>query len=140
MSSDNQRSVRVERTGPGTFKATNTRGGTVTFGSGEGTDFTPVELLLAALAGCTAIDAEVATTRHVEPTEFTVEASGDKISDDQGSRLENLAVTFTVRFPEGEEGDKARAILPRAVRTSHDKLCTVSRTIEIGTPVTSTVA
>jgi uncharacterized OsmC-like protein len=48
-------------------------------------------------------------------------------------------VTFHVEFPEGPEGDRARAILPRAVRLSHDRLCTVSRTVERGTPVTSTI-
>jgi uncharacterized OsmC-like protein len=40
-----------------------------------------------------------------------------------------------VTFPEGEAGDAARAILPRIVQTSHDRTCTVSRTIEAGTPV-----
>ena len=50
-----------------------------------------------------------------------------------------LAVTFTVTFPDGEGADRARTILPRAVKTSHDRLCTVSRTVEIGTPVTATV-
>jgi putative redox protein len=140
MTSDNQRSVSVERTGPGRFAATNVRGGTIRFGSGDGTDFTPVELLLAALGGCTAVDAEVATTRHAEPTEFVVRVTGDKISDELGSRMVDLAVTFHVAFPEGEKGDVARGILPRAVRNSHEKLCTVSRTIEIGTPIRSTVA
>jgi uncharacterized OsmC-like protein len=65
---------------------------------------------------------------------------GDKIRDsEQGNRMENLAVEFTVRFPEGEDGDKAREALPRSVKLSHDRLCTVSRTVEIGTPVTTTV-
>ena len=36
-------------------------------------------------------------------------------------------------------GDAARAVLPDAVRRSHDRLCTVSRTIELGIPVTSRV-
>ncbi|MYS51784.1 OsmC family peroxiredoxin, partial [Streptomyces sp. SID6013] len=46
---------------------------------------------------------------------------------------------FAVTFPDGEGAERARAILPRAVRTSHDRLCTVSRTVEVGTPVTTTV-
>ena len=29
-------------------------------------------------------------------------------------------------------GEKARAILPDIVKKSHDRLCTVSRTIELG--------
>jgi putative redox protein len=44
-------------------------------------------------------------------------------------------VTFRIRFPNGEDGDKARALLPDAVRKAHDRLCTVSRTVELGTPI-----
>ena len=133
------RTVSVDRLGTGRYAATNARGGRIEFGTGDDADFTPVELLLAALGGCTAIDADVATSRHAEPVRFHVEVRGDKINDDEGSRMENLAVTFHVEFPEGPGGDRARAILPRAVRLSHDRLCTVSRTVERGTPITSTV-
>lgn len=66
--------------------------------------------------------------------------TGDKVGDASGNRMTDLAVTFSVSFPDGESGDRARAILPRAVRTSHDRLCTVSRTVEAGTPVAVTVA
>ncbi|MEW2077822.1 OsmC family protein [Streptomyces sp. NPDC012403] len=143
MSEDSTRSVVVERTGTGHFVATNTRGGTIRFGTasedGRNTDFTPVELLLAAIGGCTAADVDVATGRHAEPDAFSVTVTGDKISDELGNRMTDLVVTFRVAFPDGEGADRARAILPRAVRTSHDRLCTVSRTIETGTPVTVTV-
>lgn len=143
MSEESTRSVAVERTGTGRFAATNSRGGTIRFGtaSGDGrnTDFTPVELLLAAIGGCTAADVDVATSRHAEPDEFSVTVTGDKIGDELGNRMTNLVVTFHVAFPDGEGADRARAILPRAVRTSHDRLCTVSRTIETGTPVTTAV-
>jgi uncharacterized OsmC-like protein len=135
VSQESLRTVRVDRTAAEHYRATNSRGGTIRVGSGDGDDFTPVELLLAAIGGCTAIDADVATTRHTEPAEFTVTVTGDKIADEQGNRMENLAVSFRVVFPDGAEGDTARAILPRAVRLSHDRLCTVSRTIEAGTPV-----
>jgi len=138
--SDTLRTVTVDRVGTGRYIATNVRGGTLEFGNGDGTDFTPVELLLAALGGCTSIDADVATSRHAEPLRFSVEVRGDKINDDEGNRMENLAVTFHVEFPEGPEGDRARSILPRAVKLSHDRFCTVSRTVERGTPVTSTIA
>lgn len=138
--SDTLRTVTVDRVGTGSYTATNARGGVIAFGSGDGEGFTPVELLLAALGGCTAIDADVATSRHAEPLRFSVSVRGDKIADEEGSRMENLAVTFHVEFPEGPEGDRARAILPRAVKLSHDRLCTVSRTVERGTPVSSTIA
>lgn len=144
MTDDTLRRVTVERTATGHFTATNAQGGTIAFGTGSGPGgealFTPVELLLAAIGGCTAADVDVATARHVEPTRFTLTVTGDKIADESGNRMTDLAVTFSVAFPEGEAGDRARAILPRAVKTSHDRLCTVSRTIEAGTPVSVTVA
>ncbi|MEY7970374.1 OsmC family protein [Saccharomonospora xinjiangensis] len=129
------RSVRVERESEGHYVAHNGRGGSIRFGNGDD-EFSPVELLLAAIGGCTAIDTDMATSRHVEPDEFAVTVSGDKVSDrESGNRMENLTVTFTVRFPGGEQGDVARTILPRTVALSHDRLCTVSRTVERGTPV-----
>ncbi|MFI6937656.1 OsmC family protein [Streptomyces sp. NPDC050418] len=139
MTSDTLRSVAVERTGAGRFTATNSRGDTVDFGTGSGGGFSPVELLLAAIGGCTAADVDVATSRHAEPVTFRVTVSGHKIEDDQGNRLTDLEAAFTVAFPDGEPGDRARTILPRAIKTSHDRLCTVSRTIEAGTPVTTRV-
>jgi uncharacterized OsmC-like protein len=138
-SPDTLRSVRVDRIAAGRYTATNPRGVTIDLGSGDEL-FSPVELLLAAIGGCTAIDADVATSRHAEPTGFSVAVTGHKIKDDQGSRMTDLEVTFRVSFPEGAQGDAARAILPRAVKLSHDRLCTVSRTVEIGTPVKSTIA
>jgi putative redox protein len=139
MSEDSLRLVTVERTGTGRFTATNARGGTVGFGTGDGTEFTPVELLLAAIGGCTAADVDVATGRHAEPTTFTVTVSGNKVGDEGGNRMTDLAVRFSVTFPDGADGDRARTILPRAVAVSHDRLCTVSRTIEAGTPVAVSV-
>ena len=49
----------------------------------------------------------------------------------------DLRVEFTVTFPEGEDGDQARERLPGAIARSHDRLCTVSRTVERGTPITT---
>ena len=49
-------------------------------------------------------------------------------------------MTFDLEFGEGEGADKARALLPEAVRLSHDQLCTVSNTVRRGTPVTMEVA
>ncbi|MFJ8898555.1 OsmC family protein [Streptomyces sp. NPDC102359] len=139
MSQDSQRSVVVGRTSGGHYVATNPRGGTITFSTDGGAEFTPVELLLAAIGGCSAADVDVATGRHAEPAEFSVAVTGDKISDEQGNRMANLRVTFSVAFPDEEGADRARAILPRAVKTSHDRLCTVSRTVELGTPVATEV-
>lgn len=135
MTDDSLRTVRLDRVGAQHFTATNPQGATINFGNGED-EFSPVELLLAAIGGCTAMDVDYATNRHVEPTDFTVTVTGNKVSDATGNRITDLTVSFRVSFPEGSEGNAARAILPRAVKLSHDKLCTVSRTVEAGTPVT----
>jgi putative redox protein len=64
----------------------------------------------------------------------------EKVRDTAGNRLTDIAVTFHVSFPEGEGGDAARALLPGAVRRSHDSLCIVGKTVELGTPITATIA
>jgi putative redox protein len=137
---DSLRQVTFERLANSSYEVRNVRGGTLRVGSGgEETDFTPVELLLAAIGTCSAIDVDIVVSRRAEPTEFSAVVRGDKVRDaEEGNRMENLAVEFTIRFPAGEDGDKAREALPRAVKMSHDRLCTVSRTVELGTPVTTT--
>jgi uncharacterized OsmC-like protein len=132
---DTERTVELGRMGHGRYKATNVRGGVLPIGSGEDPDFTPVELLLAALAGCSAIDVDAITGKRATPTSFRVHARGDKVRDEHGNHLTNLQVVFDVVFPTGEGGDAARAVLPRAVEQSRDRLCTVSRTVALGTPV-----
>ena len=133
------RSVRLERTENSRYVVTNDRGGQISVGTGEGTGFTPVDLLLAGIGGCTAIDVDILTSRRAEPTHFEVLVDAEKVRDDAGNHLTDIVVTFRVRFPEGEGGDKARALLPDAVRKSHDRLCTVSRTVELGTPVAARI-
>lgn len=135
MSTDTHRSVRLHRVEEGVYRATNTRGGDLVFGSRAGEAFTPVELLLAAIGGCTAVDVDVVTGRRAQAELFVVDVHAETLRDDAGSRLEDVAVTFRLRFGAGADGDAAREILPRAVAASHDRTCTVSRTIEVGTPV-----
>ncbi|GAB3079158.1 OsmC family protein [Micromonospora schwarzwaldensis] len=137
MSEDTFRSVEIERTTLGEYTVRNARGGSISMGMGQDDTFTPVELLLAAIGGCTAADVDHITSRRAEPEHFTVRVTGDKIRDEAGgNRMRNLRVEFTVAFPEGPDGDRAREALPRSLRQSHDRLCTVSRTVQLGTPVT----
>lgn len=135
MSDNTLRSVELSRMGDGRYKAVNRRGGVLPIGSGDDPDFSPVELLLAALAGCSAIDVDLITGKRAQPVSFDVHAEGDKIRDEQGNHMTNLKITFDVVFPEGEEGDAARAVLPRSIAQSRDRLCTVSRTVAIGVPI-----
>jgi putative redox protein len=140
MAQDTHRQVSIARDAAGKYTVTNERGGTIPVGTGTDGEFTPVELMLAAIGACTAIDVDVLTSRRAQPTEFTVEVGAEKVRDALGSRLTDIAVTFHVSFPEGEGGDAARELLPGAVRRSHDSLCTVGKTVELGTPVTAKLA
>jgi putative redox protein len=136
---DNLRRVTIDRVQGSHYTVTNARGGTISVGAGGGADFTPVELLLAAIGGCTAIDVDLVTSRRSEPDSFLVEVEAAKVNDDQGHRLTGIEVTFKATFPNSEGGQAARDVLPSIVRQSHDRLCTVSRTVEIGTPVTTRI-
>lgn len=128
--------VDIQRLEQCSYLATNERGGTLEFGcGGEDTRFTPVELLLAAVAGCASIDVDLPTSRQAEPERFDVRVSADRIKDDEGSRVTAVDVRFSLAFPEGAEGDRARAMIDRAIELARTKLCTVSRSLELGTPV-----
>src|SRR5271169_5243494 len=133
------RSVRLERLENSRYTAINERGGTISVGTGDGTDFTPVELLLVAIGGCTAVDVDILTSRRAEPDSFEIVVEADKVRDTAGNHLTGLQVTFRIAFPVGEQGDKARELLPDAVRKSHDRLCSVSRTVELGTPIATRI-
>ncbi len=133
------RTVSVERTGKGRFVATNVRGGQLPMGIGTDTDFTPSELLLVAIGGCTAIDVDILTARRAEPDSFEIRVDANKVRGEGGNRFTDIEVTFRIAFPAGEAGDDARALLPQAVQRSHDQLCTVGRTVEIGTPVATRI-
>jgi putative redox protein len=136
MSEESMRRVGLTRLAKGRYQATNSRGGTLVLGSGDDdATFTPVELLLTAIAGCSAADVDFITSKRAEPVRFEVRMSGDKVRDGDGNHLQNLTLVFDIGFPDGEAGDAAREVLPRAMTQSHDRLCTVSRTVELGTPV-----
>jgi putative redox protein len=131
------RHVSLSRDDTGHYTVTNARGSTLTLGGED--DFTPVELLLAAIAGCTSIDVDHLTVRRAVPESFVVDVDAQKVADEQGNHLDDIVVTFRIAYPEGEGGDRARAILPDIVQKSHDRLCTVSRTVMIGTPITTVI-
>ena len=136
---DSHRRVRLTRTGPLRLRATNDRGTILDVGSGDGADFTPVELLLVALAGCSAVDVDAITGKRSTPERFDVVAEADKVRDGDGNHLTGITLNFDITFPDTDEGRAAEAVLARAVTMSHDRLCTVSRTVELGTPVQALV-
>lgn len=140
MADDDHRRVTLERVNEGIYRATNPRGVELTFGSSDPAGFSPVELLLAAIGGCSAVDVDLVTGRRAPHERFVVTVEADATRDDAGNLLRDIRLTFDVTFPDGPDGDKARGRLPAAIRTSHDRTCTVSRTIEAGTPVDARLA
>lgn len=132
------RRVTLTRDAVGRYTVRNDRGGSITTSSGTD-ELSPVELLLAGIAGCTAVDVDTVTTRRAEPEQFEVEVTADKVRDEHGNHLQDIEVRFRVRFPDGEAGDVAREMLPKLVRRSHDEWCTVSRTVELGQKVTTSI-
>jgi putative redox protein len=137
MSSDasTHRSVTLNRVAGSRYTVTNERGGELTIGAGAGPEFTPVELLLVAIGGCTGIDVDLVTSRRSEPESFTVRVDGEKVRDGDGNHVTDLVVTFAVTFPDTPGGAEARTILPDIVRKSRDRLCSVGRTVELATPI-----
>jgi uncharacterized OsmC-like protein len=85
------------------------------------------------------IGVDIVTSRRAGPDSFQVRAEASKVRDADGSRLTGIQVTFRIAFPGGEHGDAARGVLPGVVKKSHDRLCPVGRTIEIGTPIATRI-
>ena len=132
---DTLRYVDLTRMGEERYKATNRRGGVLPIGSGDDPDFTAVELLLAALAGCAAADIDLITGKRAQATTFDMRTTGHKVRDERGNHLVELTVSMDIRFREGDAGDRAREMLPRAIQQTRDRLCTVARTVALGEPV-----
>lgn len=126
--------VEVRLVGQHDFVATNDRGASVRVGrKGAPGAFTPVELLLAAAAGCAAVTAETLVTRRVEGG---LVARADDVRPAGAHELD--AVPITLDYDISQLDDGQRAALDAAVRRAIDQLCTVTRTLKATppTPVT----
>ncbi len=141
MSDENLRTVEITRISKGLYEATNRHGAKLTFGHDNTQNFSAVELLLTAIAGCSGTDVDFITSKRAEPVGFDLRITGEKVRDEAGkNHVANISLTFDISFPEGEEGDAARAVLERSVHQSHDRLCSVSQTVERGTPIQVEIA
>jgi len=136
--SDAFRSVSIERLSKARYRATNAEGDTIVVGEGDGS-FSPIELLLTALAACTAIDVDYIVGKRDELASFRVRGEANKVRDKGGNHLTDIVLTFYARFEDTEAGKAAQDVMARAVKQSHDRLCTVSRTVELGTKVQSVI-
>src|SRR6476659_2448761 len=137
---DTLRYVELTRQRKARYVATNRRGGSIEVGEGDDDAFTPVELLLSALAACTAMDVDYIVGKRAESESGRLSSSARKVRDGAGNHLVDLKVILDLRYPEGAGGDAARTALPMAVQRSNDRLCTVGRTVRRGTPVLASLA
>ncbi|WP_284749753.1 OsmC family protein [Amycolatopsis sp. RTGN1] len=126
--------LEVQRDGQHSFVGRNDRGASVRLGrTGAEGAFSPAELLQIAAAGCSAVTAEELITRRVgEDAKFRVTVSADR--REGASELDAVHVAFDVDVST-LAGDQREA-LAGAVDRAIERLCTVSRTLKKGIPVT----
>jgi uncharacterized OsmC-like protein len=126
-------SLEVRRVGQHEFTGHNDRGAEVKVGrSGAPGSFSPGELLQLAVAACSAVTAENLITRRVgEDSRFRVAAGAEQ--QPGGHEYDALRVAFDVDLSGLDE--PVRAQLESTIRHALDQLCTVTRTVEAGTPV-----
>ena len=119
--------IDVDRTGRHEFVARNDRGAEVRIGrTGQAGSFNPVELLLAAAAGCVAVTAEELVLRRAG--EISLRATATDIRPSGAHQLDGVDVALDVDLSalDTEAQEEVRAIVQRAV----DALCTVTRTLK----------
>ncbi len=127
---DHVSNVEVRQVGKHEFVATNDRGASARVGrKGAEGSFTPVELLLAAAAGCAAVTAETLITRRVGEG---VTARADDVRPADAHELDSVPVTLD--YDVSALTEEQRAELDALVRRAIDQLCTVSRTLRKAPP------
>ncbi|MEA5358155.1 OsmC family protein [Amycolatopsis sp., V23-08] len=126
--------LEVQRDGRHSFVGRNDRGAEVRLGrTGAEGAFSPAELLQIAAAGCSAVTAEELITRRVgEDAKFRVTVTADR--REGASELDAVHVAFDVDVSTLAEDQ--REALAGAVDRAIERLCTVSRTLKKGIPVT----
>ncbi len=93
-------------------------------GGGDGRGPTPVELVLTALAGCTAMDVVSILQKQREPLQgLTVEVGGTRREQEPRIFIE-IEVVYRVR------GNVKPEAVERAIELSHSKYCTVEAMLE----------
>jgi putative redox protein len=98
---------------------------------GENLGFRPMQMLLAAVGGCSSIDVILILKKQKQIIEsFEVEVEGDKQKVEEHSIWKNIVLHFKIKGQVDYE--KAE----RAVKLSLEKYCSVSKTLEPTAKVT----
>lgn len=87
--------------------------------------FRPMQLLLAAVGGCSSIDViSILKKQKQEITAFRVEVDGDKQKEGTYSLFRKIAIHFYIH------GNVEREKAEKAIQLSMEKYCSVSKTLE----------
>lgn len=104
--------------------------GSTSIGGLEG-GFSPMQLLLAGVGGCSAIDiVGILEKQRQDLEDLTIEVEGDKQSKEEHSEFKNIHINFIFT------GDLDESKVERAINLSLDKYCSVSKTLEQATEIT----
>jgi len=104
--------------------------GSTSIGGLEG-GFSPMQLLLAGIGGCSAIDIIGILKKQRQNLEnLTVEVDGDRQSKEEYSEFKTIHLKFIL------SGDLEESKVERAINLSLDKYCSVSKTLEKTSKIT----
>lgn len=94
--------------------------------------FRPMQMLLAAAGGCSAIDvAGILKKQRQHPDEFAVEVTGDRVTVDTYSEFKSIHIHFILT------GNLDENKVARAIDLSLTRYCSVSKMLEKTAEVTS---
>lgn len=133
------RRIWVERLEDGSWQAQSDDGATLKFGKGEG-QFSPVELMQIALAGCTALSSQYAVEHALGEGKGARVLVNGTYNPEEGTYLrfqEDVTVDATSAKPALND-ENAKELKERMERHIN-KGCTVKHTLERGAQVRVTV-
>jgi uncharacterized OsmC-like protein len=117
--------INLERVGEHEFVASNGRGASVRIGrKGQEGSFSPVELLVAAAAGCAVVTSETLILRRTGGDQLTAEA--DAVQSESGNEVISIPVTLSYDLSEVDDPEALEIVVRRAV----EQFCTVTRTLK----------
>jgi len=118
------------------FEATNADGNTVHMDGGpavggEGKGMRPMELLLTAVASCSAFDVVSILKKQREPLEnLSISAKGERVTEGDVKPFISMHFVFKIK------GDVNQKKADRAVQLAVEKYCSVGATLNPDIPVT----
>ncbi|MCP2247121.1 OsmC family protein [Lentzea aerocolonigenes] len=117
--------IEIERVGDHEFVASNERGATVRIGrKGQEGSFSPVELLVAAAAGCAVVTSETLILRRTGGEQLS--AVADAVQSESGNEVISIPVTLSYDLSSVDDPEALETVVRRAV----EQFCTVTRTLK----------